>query len=305
MKASDKSSVPAATVLYWPDPPVLDTMLSALDRNSRRLFIFINSPLSLEVEARLATLKNARLIRSSDNVGLGAALNAVTEAAAAEDYPLLLLLDQDSEPLPDMPERLASRFADLDRGQGRLAAIAPLLVTPPDGNYRPMRYDWKPGAGGDIPNAAHFLPTSGSVISIDAWQKVGEFRADYFIGGIDVEWGFRAWHHGFASAVAIDIPMVHRWGEATSDKMSKVPQVLRQSDVRNYYFFRNAIDCLKLPHIPIAWRLRYAIRIGAQGALRLTARRFDAKCRRIVWCAFVSGWRGNLGPIPSQLSDDN
>jgi rhamnosyltransferase len=298
MVTAEHSLVPAATVLYGPDAAVLDRTLTALDQAGRRLFIFVNGQIAAPIEERLSRLSNANVLRSSSNIGLGAALNAVTEAAYEEGFKLLLLLDQDSEPAAGMPDALAERFRQVDGLRQKLAALGPLLVTPPDGNYRPMRYDWFPGTGDEVARTAYFIPTSGTVISIPVLQKTGGFRADYFIGGIDVEWGFRARKHGYASAVATDVTMVHRWGGAAEDDNQERPQILRQSDVRNYYYLRNSVDCLKQPYVPWHWKLQYAVRLAAQAVVLLTGRRFASKSCSALWQALASGWRGKLGPIP-------
>jgi rhamnosyltransferase len=287
--------VAVAIVLHEPDEVLLSELLAAIATPQRHLYIFINGPLAAAVEARLTLLDNGTIIRSGENVGQGAALNAVLKQAAHDGAAHVLLLDQDSTPNSDLPEELLRSMQkrlwpgiDLP-----LAVLGPLLVPPANGAYRPLRYAWRgPGR-----SAVHFVPTSGSLISLRAWEKVGPFRADYFIDGIDVEWGFRAWHSGFASAVEQDIQLVHRWGSPSENASKSVPQMLRQSDVRNYYYVRNAIDCLKQPHVPRRWKVRKIATLTAQIAQLLYRRRFDASVVNGVRRAILAGLRGELGPL--------
>jgi rhamnosyltransferase len=141
-----------------------------------------------------------------------------------------------------------------------------------------------------------FLPTSGTLISVEAWLQVGPFRSDYFIGGIDVEWGQRAWAHGFASVLVDDVTMVHRWGEINVDRNR--PQVLRQSAVRVHYYVRNATHGMTLPHMSFRWKRWQAVRLVGQVFLLFLYRR-DFSIGRLTG-AVRDGWSGRLGPLPSE-----
>jgi rhamnosyltransferase len=297
---SDSRPIPAASVLYRPDAAQLNALLRALDREGRHLFLFINGPLEEIIESEIAGLANAHVIRSTENIGLGAGLNAVCEAAGAEGFAHILLFDQDSAPEPGLAGALFLRFSALEGRGDRPAALGPLLITPPEGNYRPVRYFWRQRAAGTV----DFVPTSGSLISLTAWRAIGPFRADYFVGGIDVEWGFRAWRFGYACVVAQDIRMVHRWGAGETDAQRSAPQILRQSDVRTYLYLRNAVDCMRLPHIPRKWKGRFALTLLTQIGVLLSARGFGASTRGLVWRALRDGWRDELGPPPRDLTAD-
>jgi rhamnosyltransferase len=292
---------PAGTVIYRPDPRLLDSLLGVLGRGGRRLFIFINGSVDPIVDRSLSLLANAKIIRSSENVGLGAGLNAVVGAASDEGFGHILLFDQDSTPGEKLAEALMNRFRSFDKPPRRLAAVGPLLVPPRDSGYLPIRY-WRRSARKEsLQGAVDFLPTSGSLVSIAAWHKVGPFRADYFIGGIDVEWGYRCWACGFASAVADDIQMAHRWGHEGRRGRGGCKQILREGDPRIYYYIRNAIDGLHLPHMPLRWKTRQIVVFVAQLSVLLASRHFAADCFRLISRAVRDGWTGRLGPAPNDL----
>lgn len=284
---------PAAVVLYRPDSAQLDGLLSGLGDAAPRVYVFVNGPVEAGVDARL-TCAGALTFRSATNIGLGAALNVLIEQATADGHSHVLLLDQDSGLTPTLPSALLERFRASDTPARPLAVLAPRLAPPPGEDYLPIRYAWRDRAAGTV----HFAPTSGSLLSVAAWKAVGPFRADYFIGGIDVEWGFRAWSRGFASVVAEDITLVHRWGTPAA---AGTPQILRHSDERNFYYIRNAIDCLRQPYIPLAWRLRYGANLAAQIGVLLHRRRYDRRTRRLVRAALAAGLAGRLGPVESGL----
>ena len=297
-EAQEAGPVAAGIVLYQPDPALLRALLAAIAAGGRRLFIAANGPLPEAAEAVLATLKDATILRSADNAGLGAGLNRLCERAAAEGRAELLLLDQDSEPAADLPEKLRQRMRQAQAAGMRVAAVAPRLIAPDGEHFRTIRYDWLDRDTGK----ALFAPTSGSLICLSAYEEIGPFRADFFIGGIDVEWGLRANRAGHVSLIAQDLDMVHRWGTATDPKARWRPQILRHSPLRNYYYLRNALICLRTGGAPSGWRLSYSFNLAAQVALLLLFHLFDRKMRHAVFRAIGDGMRGRLGPAPEGVA---
>jgi len=301
--ASDEALPPAAgTVLYRPDPGLLAHLLAVLSEDGCPLFVHLNGPVSVEVEALLADVPRARITRSEVNAGLGHGLNAIAAAARAEGHPAILLLDQDSTPAPGMPARLASAFRAITMRGHRLAAVGPRLVVPEGTSFLPMPYHRRVQRSGGPDGAVHFLPTSGSLVSLEAWHQIGPFRDDYFIGGIDVEWGARAWQNGWASVLVDEIEMVHRWGEENDSGRPWHPQILRQSPARLFYYVRNAVHGMTLPHMPVRWKAWQALRLVSQVVLAAVARRDISPL--VLLGAVRDGWSGRLGPAPPTLAPE-
>jgi rhamnosyltransferase len=296
--------IPAGIVVHQPDTEVLERLLSQVASGGRRLFIFVNGPLDAQSDSLLERLTSARVIRSRENIGLGAGLNVIAEAAIAESFSHVLLLDQDSEPSVDLAEQLLARWTAETAKGARLAVVAPLLVPPAQGHYRPIRYSWRSGAGQGPLLPVHFAPTSGSLVCLSAYTVIGPFREDFFIGGIDVEWGFRAWSRGYGSVIARDLRMVHRWGEAASPDAARTPQIMRHSGLRKYYYIRHAVYSLRLPFIPLSWRLRYALGLCSQIGYLAVHGRGMRRTSAVVFAALRDGATGRLGPVPPSLSKD-
>jgi len=288
-------AVAAATVLYKPDEALVAALLEPLCRDGLPLFVFLNGPVAPEIETRL-TGARATILRSDVNLGLGHGLNAVTQAAASAGFSFVLLFDQDSTPPPGLANALVAAFGRIDTP---VAALGPKLVAPPGEHYLAPWLSRRGPAGRDT-TPVDFLATSGTLISLAAWREIGSFRADYFIDGIDVEWCFRAWSRGYGCHLAETVEMPHRWGDATAQADRK-PQILRQPLARSYYYLRNGIASLKLRHMPIAWRLRSALRLCAQAALLLAARPLHGRRWKIVLAALRDGLGSRLGPIPPGL----
>lgn len=292
------AGVAAATVLYRPEPGLLDALLSALEADGLPLVIFVNGPVEAAIEARLANLVQATLLRSPANIGLGAGLNAVVEAAQEQGFSDILLFDQDSTPQAGLAAALLAQRAIAGSRHGAVAAIGPVLTPPPGESYLPIRYRRRPGESDAAATAVDFLPTSGTLVSIAAWAAVGPFRADYFVDGIDVEWCFRAWSRGQACLLAERVAMSHRWGHA-EEAGGRLPQILRQSPLRAYYYLRNASHGLRLPQFPPGWKAKTAARLLAQAAVLVLRGGAPARSLRLVVRAVRDGLAGRLGPARS------
>ncbi|KRE04306.1 hypothetical protein ASE63_25660 [Bosea sp. Root381] len=287
----------AAVVLYRPDPLLLVRQAEGL--RGCPLFAFANGPVDVEAIEALAPTA-LRLLSSPKNVGLARGLNAVMEAAAHEGFTHVMLLDQDSEPPTGILETLTERSLALESQGEKIAVLAPRLVPPQDGFYKPLRYEWRGKPRADGLAAVDFAPTSGSVVSVGAYEAVGPFRDDFFIAGIDVEWGFRAWDRGWGSHIATDLAVPHRWGEAVSqDELGKA-QILRHSPVRNYYYARNVIATARLRHVPLRWRAKSCAGLFAQ--IGLLALKGQPGSLRPVRTGLHDGFRGRLGPAPASLA---
>jgi rhamnosyltransferase len=287
----------AVVVLYQPDAAILAQLAEGL--RGHRLIAVANGPISVEATDALAGA-DLRLEANPGNLGLGAALDQGMRAAAEEGFSHALLLDQDSRPPPDLLEALRVRMGRLAEEGERVGVVAAHLTPPAEGNYRPIRYAWRHGRSLAGCAPVDFAPTSGSLTNLAAYAEVGPFRRDFFIAGIDVEWGFRAWSRRWGSYVVRDLAMQHRWGEATRRNESGRPQILRHASVRNYYYARNVVATARLPHVPARWRAASLAMLAAQ--IGLLALRGAPGALRPIRTGLRDGLIGRLGPAPETLA---
>lgn len=286
----------AGVVLYRPDPILLGRQAKGLQ--GVPLIAFSNGPVSKQAIDALAPT-DLSLVASPDNVGLGRGLNAVMEAAAEGGFSHVMLLDQDSEPPPGLVDLLLHRWLALANQGEQAAVVAPLLTPPEVGFYKPIRYERRGVRRVDGLLSVEFAPTSGSLVSMAAYRDIGPFRDDFFIAGLDVEWGFRAWARGWGSYVSTDLTVPHRWGEAVSQEAAGRPQILRHTPLRNYYYARNVIAVAKLKHVPTRWRFKSCVGLAAQiGLVTLRGTRTSLSA---LWTGVIHGVRGRLGRAPAGL----
>jgi rhamnosyltransferase len=293
--------IPAATVLFRADPVLLKRLFSALCHQRRRVYVYANGPTSTAVDDVLSTFEDLHVIRSANNGGHAVGLNAVMDQAQQDGFKYIVLFDQDSTPNVDLVDDLWKAFKACADQRCALAAIGPLLVPPADEDYLPIRYEWRGRDKGDGFRETFFLPTSGTLLSIEAWQDVGPFREDYFIGGVDVEWGLRALHRGYQSAVATKLPLVHRWGEDGRGTSGARHQISRQPAHRVHLHVRNTAHMLTLRHVPLGWKARHTMRLVAQMGMAGCLRRRPDLSIGLLTSALKDGWQGRLGPPLSTL----
>lgn len=202
------------------------------------------------------------LVQMSVNLGLGAAQNAGIQLAFAADASHVLILDQDSEPMPDMVDRLLAASDCLQSAGVRVAAVAPVYVDKVTGTrsgfVRLGWFDYKkqfvtPDQG---PVEADFVISSGSLIPMGALDEIGLIDEDLFIDHVDTEWCLRALSKGFRLFGIPSAQMFHSLG----NKRKRV-WVLRWRNVpyhspfRYYYMLRNGVLLQKRPYIPWKWRI--------------------------------------------------
>jgi rhamnosyltransferase len=202
------------------------------------------------------------LVQMSANLGLGAAQNAGIQRARAAGASHVLILDQDSEPMPDMVERLLAASDRLQSAGVRVAAVAPVYVDRVTGTRSGfVRLGWldykkqfvTPDQG---PVEADFVISSGSLIPMGALDEIGLIDEDLFIDHVDTEWCLRALSKGFKLFGIPSAQMFHSLG----NKRKRI-WVLRWRNVpyhspfRYYYMLRNGVLLQKRPYIPWKWRI--------------------------------------------------
>lgn len=134
------------------------------------------------------------LIEMGSNTGLGAALNHGIVQARTRGYSWVVLFDQDSLPLGDMAETFCTILSAHPEPR-KVAIIGSSFIdrnrqtSDPARNESPEKTAWK---------EKKRVITSGMLLSLGAFEKLGPFREDFFVDTIDHEYCYRArakgWH---------------------------------------------------------------------------------------------------------------
>jgi rhamnosyltransferase len=215
------------------------------------------------------------------NQGIGAALNRGFRLASEAGIQYVMTFDQDSEPPPGLAARLVAAAQQLAARGVRVGAVGPRIVDTRHANqlehpFMGRRLGWPTAIRCSSPAElveADFLITSGCLVPLAAYQAVGGFDAELFVDFVDMEWCFRARAAGYSSFGTCAAVMLHELGLGGADAVLGMT-VLSHSPVRRYYFARNTIRVLRLPHFAAGWKLRLLLSLIGRLVLLPVAMRF-------------------------------
>lgn len=206
-----------------------------------------------------------RITQSDVNEGIAAALNRLALEASKRGCRAVLYFDQDSDPASDLADRLTNAMSSLEAGGQRPAIVGPRPVAgeiaskPP--HYR-TRGSVDPGTGCE---PVDYVITSGSLIELRSFERLGLFREEYRIDAVDTEWCFRAWSQGRSVWMLPTALMPHRIGHGL---VRFGPLAFpRQSEARMQTYVCNQARMLRLAYVPLRWKLRTLLYIPLQSAI--------------------------------------
>ncbi|TXN22352.1 glycosyltransferase family 2 protein [Methylobacterium sp. WL9] len=290
---SPLADIAAGVTLFHPRPEHVAALVAAFSVPVPHVFAYDNGGVSLETRAVLDRSDGVRVIGTGDNVGVGAALNRMAEAATAAGARYLLLLDQDSEPSPELILGLRAAMGRLSPMQGP-AMVGP-VQRPVEGRKTP-RYPLRRGVPA-LPglDPVEFMATSGSLLDLAAFARIGPFREDYFIDAIDLEWCFRAWAAGHSCWVDRATPMAQCVGSGIIRARWLPVAIARQPLFRMETYIRNTVYGWRLAHVPRRWKLTQMAYLPLQTALYWSDSGYKPAVLGRLLRAAANGFRGRLG----------
>jgi rhamnosyltransferase len=223
---STSPRVIALVTVYDPGALLLDSIASYHDVTALTL-LWQNSPVAesilTAVHDRFGT--RCRFLGDGSNIGIGAALNALVQAARELEATHVLLMDQDSVFTPGAAQRLW-HVAQAGTGTHLYAPIHRVSDTGVQPVSRPD---------------PQWVMTSGSLLSLATFDRVGPFHEAYFIDGVDMEWCARLKACSGTITLVPDAVLHHQLGDASYHTILGIKTVLatHHPPYRYYYIFRN------------------------------------------------------------------
>lgn len=307
----DAGGVVAVVVTYAPEPSATEALLEAIRPQVEAVVVVDNGtePSTLTALAAVAERLDATLLPLGRNTGIAAAQNAGITWARERGAGLVLLMDQDSLPAPDMVVRLVAghRRATAEATVGmrrRPAAVGPITVDDRNAGAALLFSDhrWGPRRA-SIPATesalvdASFLIASGCLIAMDALGDIGPMNEAWFIDHIDLEWGLRARAAGYGLYGVAGAQLTHALGDRTQRIPGRGRDVHIHSPVRNYYMARNTVLLVRSGLLSAWWRWGYVgwiTKYAVFYVLAVAPRRSRAiLLARGLW----HGLRGRTGPL--------
>lgn len=254
------SDVCAVVITYRPQVNLLQQVIEGVQHQVGRLLVFDNGTQDQELDTYFLQLQRtsaAHIERSPHNIGLAAAMNHAAEHARADGFTHILLLDQDSLPDSDMVATLKAALEQLQRS-GPVAAVGPQFSDRRTGYIAPfIRVDFpisqklKGGPGQQV--RCDFLISSGSLIPLESFDRVGPMDEGLFIDNVDLEWCFRAKHRGLALFGICDAQMRHSIGDVLRPSRVVSGGIKIHNPVRLYYITRNRVLLYSRKETPLVW----------------------------------------------------
>jgi len=169
------------------------------------------------------------------NVGIATSLNTGITIAKEKGYRWILTLDDDSLVRPNSVERLINGLISIKLnkpiGLIGMAWIEPNENTKSKPIIENVTFLEKRG-----------IITSGSLFSMDTYDRVGPFRDEFYIDSVDYDYCLRAREQGFAIIKLNEIGFEHSIGRSKVFCIMGLNVVVENHEAfRVYYEFRNSI----------------------------------------------------------------
>jgi len=227
-------SVCAVIVTYHPNPEMIQNMHGVLGQVQGLVVVDNGSSAEELGPLRLASAAPGfELIENEQNLGIAEALNQGVRWAKRRGYLWVILLDQDSKITTGL---VATMFATWRSHPERhkLVSVHPRYVDPESGEEAMVR---RASDGGPVTSM-----TSGALMPVWIFDKIGWFDSDFFIDEVDHEYCYRIRAAGYIIADSQTAILLHRVGNP--ERFSFLGFTCRptnHSATRRYYMSRNRI----------------------------------------------------------------
>jgi rhamnosyltransferase len=306
MMTDQVMKIHAIVVTYNPELDVLSREFEFVIPQVDKIWVIDNassSSLATWVDD-LGLHDKLELVQMPANLGLGAAQNTGIQLARAAGATHVLILDQDSQPMPDMVDRLLAASNQLQSAGVPVAAVAPVYADsatgPASGFVRLGWLDFKKQTvlpGQDVVEA-DFVISSGSLIPVSVLDDIGPMDESLFIDHVDTEWCLRAQSKGYKLFGVPGARMVHTLGDRrTRIWFLRWRNVPYHSPFRYYYILRNSLLMQRRPYMPLKWRVAEFIRCVRVFCFYGLFAPQRGACLRMMLRGIADGLRGVSGPM--------
>ncbi|MBY0537556.1 MAG: hypothetical protein K2P88_17000 [Chitinophagaceae bacterium] len=217
--------IAAVTILYNPPNDFIANILTYKD-HIEKLYLIDNSPNPLLLDLG-ALSEKAVYYWDGYNKGIAQRLNEACSKAIKDGYSFLLTMDQDSS----FNESQISGYLRSVEIKMKSGAYSMIGI-----RYYQLKQQITKD---EIENS--ILITSGSVVNLDAFKKIGEFDESFFIDEVDTEYCIRSLKIGYRTALLNMFFLNHSEGIKKKISIFGIIKMTRMihSPIRMYYKVRN------------------------------------------------------------------
>lgn len=184
-----------------------------------------------------------QVIYNNTNEGIAKALNKAVNFAENRNYKFVLTMDNDSIATPYMVDSLIATYELATKKDNMVVSVFP--------KYEEMGYydsDLEQISSNDNIKYSYIdcEMTSGNLINIKVFKKIGYYNEEYFIDYVDHEFCLRLLSDGYNSIRAESAILLHSLGKSQKIKLfGKEIVFTNHNSLRRYYITRNRFDVWK------------------------------------------------------------
>lgn len=230
----------AVVISYNPTKDILVNIDTLIAQVSEVIIVDNGSePKSLAILAELNQQPKVRIRYNTNNLGIATALNQGIRFAIDRGYEWVMTLDQDSLAPTDFILTMFDAYMNCDDREF-VAIIAPRY------QMNNMIKSFSTEKGKYSFSKIKTTITSGNLVKIDTFQKVGFFDDSFFIDYVDHEFCLRVRSCGLLIIESHNSVLKHNLGDSSTHEFMKLKLITTShSPLRRYYKYRNMVKTFK------------------------------------------------------------
>ena len=214
--------IAGVVVLYNPDVDYISNINSYIN-DLDLLYVIDNS----NKKNKILDSKKIKYIFNNNNLGVAKALNMACDMAIEDKYKWILTMDQDTKFNDGVIKEMIKYIKDNDTDD--VGIVVPWHNTKLDLE--------KPKEKIDNPLT---VMTSGNLVNLSIYKKIGGYNEDFFIDGIDIEYCLRLKKNNYKIVRLNYIEILHDLGDIEYHKFfGKKYLTTNHNYIRRYYISRN------------------------------------------------------------------
>lgn len=193
--------------------------------------------------------ENISLIENGKNLGIANALNFGLNQSFQDGFDICATFDQDSTIDDNFRASMEEKAVQCIEKDSSTIIVAPNFF---DRNSKSFAMfskltkwtckNFRLESSIDELIPSSFAITSGALIFLDNFRKVGEYNEEYFIDHVDSEFCLRAQRLGYSTYIAPSVVLNHSIGNRTKHKLLGITiKANNHSPQRRYFIIRNGI----------------------------------------------------------------
>ena len=213
--------------MYHPTESLVQHIASYAGQVDKLYLVDNSEPPNFELGRRLMASGTVEYLPQGENLGVARALNIGARLAIDDGYTFLLTMDQDSVATPTMVHTMLNCLKD--NALDSFGIIAPFhsLLSEPNSERRGC-------------DETDVVLTSGNLLNLRAYEKVGPFIDDFFIDMVDIEYCLRLRFNGYIILRCYDALLKHNLGNISKHcYRGRTVCVSNHPPLRRYYMARN------------------------------------------------------------------